>query len=48
MSKAFEQPLFANPETRLYLETDDYLKQACIAELDHDLDALYDAIKPEP
>lgn len=44
--KLFE--LLADPETRLYLETDDYLKQACMAELDHGLDALYDAIKPEP
>ena len=31
----------------LYLESDDYLKSACAAELDQGLDALYDFIKPE-
>lgn len=39
--------LLSDPETRLYLESDDYLKLACAAELDQGLDALYDFIKPE-
>lgn len=39
--------LLLDPETRLYLETDEYLKSACSAELDNGLDALYDFIKPE-
>ena len=43
--KLFE--LLSDPETRLYLEGDDYLKSACASELDHGLDALYDFIKPE-
>lgn len=43
--KLFE--LLLDPETRLYLETDKYLKSACAAELDNGLDALYDFIKPE-
>ncbi len=43
--KLFE--LLSDSETRLYLESDDYLKLACASELDHGLDALYDFIKPE-
>ena len=43
--KLFE--LLSDPETRLYLESDDYLKSACAAELDKGIDALYDFIKPE-
>lgn len=43
--KLFE--LLLDSETRLYLETDEYLKSACAAELDNGLDALYDFIKPE-
>ena len=43
--KLFE--LLSDPESRLYLESDDYLRSACAAELDHGLDALYDFIKPE-
>lgn len=43
--KLFE--LLSDPETRLYLETDDYLKSACAAELDRGLDAMYEFIKPE-
>lgn len=43
--KLFE--LLSDPETRLYLESDDYLKSACAAELDRGVDAMYDFIKPE-
>ena len=43
--KLFE--LLATPETRLFLESDEYLKQACATELDYGLDALYDFIKPD-
>ena len=38
--------LLSDPETRLYLEGDDYLKAACDAELDRGVDAMYDFIKP--
>ena len=43
--KLFE--LLSDPETRLYLERDDYLKAACDAELDRGVDAMYDFIKPD-
>ena len=43
--KLFE--LLSDPETRLYLENDDYLKAACDAELDRGVDAMYDFIKPD-
>ena len=43
--KLFE--LLSDPETRLYLESDDYLKSACATELDQGQDAMYDFIKPE-
>lgn len=43
--KLFE--LLSDPETRLYLESDDYLKSACAAELDRGIDAMYEFIKPE-
>ena len=39
--------LLSDPDTRLYLESDDYLKSACAAELDQGVDAMYDFIKPE-
>ena len=43
--KLFE--LLSDPETRLYLESDDYLRAACDTELERDVDAMYDFIKPE-
>lgn len=43
--KLFE--LLTDPETRLFLEDDDYLKRACATELDEGLDAMFDFIKPE-
>ena len=43
--KLFE--LLSDPETRLYLESDDYLKAACDTELDRGVDAMYDFIKPD-
>lgn len=39
--------LLSDPDSRLYLESDDYLKSACAAELDRGVDAMYDFIKPE-
>ncbi|MBP5544403.1 MAG: hypothetical protein ILM98_10020 [Kiritimatiellae bacterium] len=43
--KLFE--LLSDSDTRLFLESDEYLREACAAELDQGLDALYDFIKPE-
>ena len=43
--KLFE--LLSEPDTRLYLESDDYLRAACDTELDHGVDAMYDFIKPD-
>ena len=39
--------LLSDPDSRLFLETDDYLKKACAEELAHGIDALYAFIKPE-
>ena len=40
--------LLSDPETRLFLEEDDYLCQACETELTKGVDPLYEFIKPEP
>lgn len=39
--------LLANPETRLFLEDEDYLRKAYDAETSGGVDALYAFIKPE-
>lgn len=40
--------LLSDQETRLFLEEDDYLRQACETELTKGVDPLYEFIKPEP
>lgn len=50
-AKLFRMELFkllSDPETRLFLEEDDYLRQACETELTKGADSLYEFIKPEP
>ena len=50
-AKLFRMELFkllSDPETRLFLEEDDYLRQACETELTKGVDSLYEFIKPEP
>ena len=39
--------LLSDSDSRMYLETDEYLKRACSEELVHGIDALYTFIKPE-
>ncbi|MBQ9032467.1 MAG: hypothetical protein IJ106_13600 [Parasporobacterium sp.] len=40
-------PLLMDPETGLFLETNQYLCEACDMELDHGTEALYDYINQE-
>ena len=40
--------LISDPETRLFLEDDEYLQKAYEAETTSGVEALYDSIKPEP
>ena len=50
-AKLFRMELFkllSDPGTRLFLEEDDYLRQACETELTKGADSLYEFIKPEP
>ncbi len=39
--------LLIDDETRLYLESDSYLKQCCKTEIESGVDALYEFIKPD-
>lgn len=40
--------LLSDPETRLYLEEDDYLQNAYVKEVSEGVDAMYAFIRPEP
>jgi len=40
--------LLSDPETRLFLEDDDYLRSALECELRDGINSLYEFIKPEP
>ena len=40
--------LLSDPETRLFLEDDDYLRQSYETEVGSGVDALYNFIKPDP
>lgn len=39
-------PILLDPDSRLFLETNEYLCKCCDEEIDHGIDAMYDFIDP--